>query len=75
MKTKLGKVTIVDNTQRKFGSKAFYHACFLEIEGVKKPLLFTTDELDVAISRAKTNLEDLPKLRKSFIQWFLDWFE
>lgn len=64
---KLGEVKTVVNAKRKFGSKNTYYATYIEFKGVQTSVLFTLEELEVAIGRSKVNLEDIPKLKQS---WF-----
>lgn len=48
------------NTQHKFGEALCY--IYAKIDG--KDALFTEDQVRVAVARAKSNPEDLPKSRK-----------
>jgi len=76
MKTiKLGEIKTVVNDKRKFGSNVNYYATYIKFKGDTCAVLFTLDELKTAISRSQVNLEDLPKLKKSWFQMFLDWFK
>lgn len=74
MKIKLGEIKTVANKARKFGSKTFYYAAYVKFEDNVTPLLLTTDEINVAIARGKVNKEDLPELKKSWIQIIKEWF-
>jgi len=75
MKIKLGEIKTVANKDRKFGSKTFYYAAYIEFENEVCPLLLTTDEIKVAIARAKVNKSDLPDFKRTFIQIIKDWFK
>lgn len=58
----------VQNSDRKFGSAAFYFHCEV-IEGdLTYNALFTEHEVRTAIKRAAHNPEDVPKTNK-FITW------
>ena len=67
MKTKrIGDIVPVENTERKFGSADHYNYMRGEFpDKTELPLLFTDNEIQVAIERAKENEEDLPK-----VSWF-----
>lgn len=61
----------VNNKDRKFGSANEYFPCFLELDGKKIPMLFTDNEIQVAVDRAKINPEDisLEDAEKGFLGW------
>ena len=49
----------IANTQRKFGEQLEYYPAFLELEnGTQMQLLFTKNQLDTALDRARNNPED-----------------
>lgn len=72
-KINLGHIRTVANTERRFGSKTSYYALYIKFNGKITPILLTADELDIAISRAIVNAEDLPKVKLSVVKRFLNW--
>jgi len=57
----------VDNKDRKFGSVLEYYPVIIEdSDGVLFPALFTQNQIDEAIARAKVNPEDIEGLTKGF---------
>lgn len=74
MSTKIvkGRLVLVDNTERKFGSADVYIAVQVEDENGKNErcILFTKDEIAKAEIRASKNPEDLTK--KGFFTNLLD---
>lgn len=48
------------NTGRKFGAGTSYYCAHFDDSGTLRPLLFTEDQINVAIDRALTNPEDVP---------------
>lgn len=71
MKTRLGNLKVVTNTQNK-GQESLMYTCVWvkDQSGHKMPLLLTDVELANAISRGKKNPEDIVEL--SFISRILD---
>lgn len=52
---------MVSNTERKFGEAGTYYPVYItSVDGEPVPALFTGNQLEVAIARAKTNMEDVP---------------
>lgn len=74
-KIRLGEIKTVVNEKRKFGSNVNYYATYIKFKGDTCAVLFTLDELKVAINRSRLNPEDLPKLKRNWFQMFLDWFK
>ena len=64
MKSKLGQLINVVNTERKFGSNQDYYVVHVNFCGENKTLLMTEKEVNTAIDRAKENKEDVPKLKR-----------
>ena len=64
MKSKIDTNEKVKNYDRRFGSDLFYFPCMIDMV----PALFTKNQLEEALKRAKRNPEDIPK--RSF-WWFL----
>tara|TARA_R110000796_G_scaffold245320_1_gene369488 strand:+ start:1328 stop:1546 length:219 start_codon:yes stop_codon:yes gene_type:complete len=57
-----GKIQIVENKDKKFGSADEYYAVWVENpKGDEYPLLFTERELKAAFERAEKNPEDIPQ--------------
>ena len=71
MTIKTGQLKKVFNQKRKFGSSDSYYVGYVKIEGNVdlSPIIFTADELHNVIDRAIKNPEDMPKRRKSFLEW------
>lgn len=71
-RVKRGRLIKVDNTERKFGSAAYYNAVWVEyFDGTnERCLLFTDDEISNAEQRAINNIEDLTE--KSLLTDLLD---
>ena len=64
------KYRFVSNRQRKFGSDLGYVPALIENEvGGLTPALFTREQINDAITRAKTNPEDAP-----IAPWYRRWF-
>lgn len=58
------------NTDRKFGSGGSYYCAHIDDGGTLRPLLFTEDQIAVALERANNNPEDVaPPARLPFSQW------
>lgn len=58
------------NTERKFGSGASYYLAHFDDGGTVRPLLFTEDQIAVALERAASNPEDVaPPARLPFSLW------
>lgn len=72
MSIKTGQLKRVDNTERKFGSSADYFAGYLEIDGKIEPVLLTQSDIHAIINRAEDNPEDMPKRRKTFLEWLFN---
>jgi hypothetical protein len=72
MKVVKGRLIVVENTDRKFGSAPFYVAVQVENEDGQdeRCILFTIDEIKKAEERAKRNPEDLTE--KGFFTNLLD---
>lgn len=73
MKSKLFKEEIVGNKGRKFGASPDYFPCVLvDDDGSEIPMLFTGNQLKVAMERASKNPEDIPEAEgKTFWEWLL----
>jgi len=53
---------VVDNTERKFGEILEYFPVQIETkDGSKTWAMFTENEIEIAITRADKNKEDIPK--------------
>lgn len=62
----------IENSERKFGSITHYYPAFLELkDGTKMPLLFTRNQLSVAMQRARQNREEDLVEPKSFLEHLL----
>lgn len=72
---KLGHIKTVVNEKRKFGSNVNYYATYIKFKGDTCSVLFTLDELKTAIGRIRMNPEDMPKLKKSWLQMLKDWIK
>jgi hypothetical protein len=58
------------NLARKFGSGTNYYLAHLDDGGTVRPLLFTEDQIAVALERAANNPEDVaPPARLPFSTW------
>lgn len=58
------------NSERKFGSGASYYVAHMDDAGTLRPLLFTEDQIAVALERANNNPEDVaPAARLPFSTW------
>lgn len=58
------------NSDRKFGSGASYYVAHMDDAGTLRPLLFTEDQIAVALERANNNPEDVaPPARLPFSHW------
>ena len=65
----------VSNSQRKFGSATDYHIVYVtDTRGNSLPALFTCDQIDDAVERARANPEDIVSQKKSLVDTFLSWF-
>lgn len=61
----------VDNQDHKFGETNEYFPAYVDIgDGVVKPALFTYNQIQEALERAKINMEDMKKEHKSFSEKF-----
>jgi hypothetical protein len=59
---------VVENTERKFGSwseQGYYPAFVIREDGTKQPALFTKNQIETAVVRAKKNPEDMPEEEKN----------
>ena len=62
IESRICKVEQVPNQDRRFGSNlVYYPAQVEELTGQQLPALFTANEIEVAIARAKRNPEDVPE--------------
>ena len=67
MRSKIYLTELVENKERRFGSVLRYYPTRVElVDGVVHNALFTKNELDVAMERAESNSEDIPK--KTFLE-------
>ncbi|MFN7782286.1 MAG: hypothetical protein ACK5PG_06090 [Lysobacterales bacterium] len=58
------------NTERKFGSGASYYCAHIDDGDTLRPLLFTEDQIAVALERAMNNPEDVaPAAPMPFSHW------
>lgn len=65
----------VDNSNRKFGSAAFYYHTRVKDGQMVVDALFTETEVNNARKRAALNPEDLPKTRfERFLIWLTSFF-
>lgn len=56
----------VENKEFRFGQTSHYYPCIVHTRHGEEPALFTLDQIQVAIERARDNPEDLPK--RSFLE-------
>jgi len=70
IKTRVGRVVEVINQNKKRSSSDTYYSTLLRGDGGIYEFLFTKVELDVALSRARKNVEDT--LEQSFISKIID---
>jgi hypothetical protein len=70
IKTRVGRVVEVINQNKKRNSSDTYYSTLLRGDGGVHEFLFTKVELDVALSRARKNIEDT--LEQSFISKIID---
>jgi hypothetical protein len=70
MKTRIGHLHSVKNTNKKHSEIDSYNCIIIKIDGNQLELLLTDLELSNAISRAKKNPEDV--LQRSFISKLID---
>lgn len=70
MKSKIYTKELVKNSDRKFGSSTEYYPCYIRSNGKDVPALFTQNELNRAMDRARKNAEDIPTSGN----WFTDLF-
>jgi len=71
MKSKVLKEESVGNKERKFGAAPKYYPCMLvDHDGSEVPMLFTSNQLKVAMERASKNPEDIEG-GKSFWEWLM----
>jgi len=61
MKNNIDTSESVKNKERKFGACLEYVPVMIKVDGKSKEALFTMNELQVAIDRAKRNPEDIPE--------------
>ena len=71
-KSKLGQLVEVPNKDRKFGSSNVYYAVHATWDGQDIPLLMTPDEYSTMYFRGKGNSEDIPQLKISWLQRFIN---
>ena len=69
MNPKLGQLVEVENKNRKFGSNSKYFAVHVSANDEVYPLLLSHNELQVGISRAEANGEDVPKIKTKWFQF------
>jgi hypothetical protein len=70
IKTRVGRMVEVINQNKKRNSSDTYYSVMLKSDGGIHEFLFTKVELDVALSRARKNIEDT--LEQSFISKIID---
>jgi hypothetical protein len=70
IKTRVGRVVEVINQNKKRSSSDTYYSTLLKGDTGVHEFLFTKVELDVALSRARKNIEDT--LEQSFISKIID---
>lgn len=70
IKTRVGRVVEVINQSKKRNSSDTYYSTLLRGDAGVHEFLFTKVELDVALSRARKNVEDT--LEQSFISKIID---
>jgi len=67
MKSRIYLEELVENKDRRFGQTLEYYPTRIEAEnGAISNALFTKNELESAMLRAQTNIEDIPK--KTFLE-------
>jgi hypothetical protein len=70
MKTRIGQLHQVKNTNKKYSEIESYNFVIVKIGGIQMDLLLTDLELSNAINRAKKNPEDV--LQRSLISKIID---
>ena len=70
IKTRVGRMVEVINKNKKRNSSDTYYSVMLKSDTGIHEFLFTKVELDVALSRARKNIEDT--LEQSFISKIID---
>jgi len=70
IKTRVGRMVEVINQNKKRNSSDTYYSVMLKSDTGIHEFLFTKVELDVALSRARKNIEDT--LEQSFISKIID---
>lgn len=62
MDSKIKLDEVVKNKDRHFGSQIYYYPCIVvDVDGNERNALFTENQIEVAINRADSNPEDIPK--------------
>lgn len=59
MATRLGKLVQVENRDKKFNENKCYYSTWIKVNGKTVPVMFTQDQIESAIYRAKRNPEDV----------------
>ena len=67
-----GVFTIVENSQRKFGSDSSYYSVTLSVEGVREIWFLTSYDLERLRKRAENNSEDIEANKESWLSDLLD---
>ncbi len=62
--------SIFNDNERSFGESDLYMATMVEIKGDLKPALFTPNEINKAILRAKRKSDDFEIKEKKFLDLF-----
>jgi len=57
-KTRVGRFVKVANRNRKHNANEYYYSSWIKVNGIMTPVLFTQDQIDSGIYRAKLNPED-----------------
>lgn len=59
---RIGDAVLIENMSKKFGANKTYYLVRLQMpDGEEVDAMFTEDQIDTAIDRAKANPEDVPK--------------
>jgi|TARA_R110000822_G_scaffold43032_1_gene116500 hypothetical protein len=70
-KIRLGELVVVENTGRRHRfSSEDYLAVYVQVGGDAVPLLMTHREFEVIRGRSLANPEDVPEIRKRFMDRF-----
>jgi hypothetical protein len=58
-KTRVGRFVKVANRNRKHNANEYYYSSWIMVNGIMTPVLFTEDQINSGIYRAKLNPEDI----------------